>query len=74
MTIDVSYVRAMIPPEMPPSMPPAVRWNIERSLYWLEQMESRGQGDPRQIQATLHSLLATIGVYHLVAETARRAR
>ena len=70
MTIDVAYVRAMIPP----AMPPAVRHSIDSSLCWLDVMEKREEGDPRQIQATLFSLLATIEVYQLVAETARRVR
>lgn len=66
----IEEVRAAIPP----AMPPAVRHSIDSSLYWLDIMESREQGDPRQIQATLHSLMATIAVYQLAAETARRAR
>jgi hypothetical protein len=70
MAIVVSYVRDMIPP----AMPHEVVFHIEKSLCWLEQMESREQGDPRQIQATLHSILATIGVYQIAAETARRVR
>lgn len=70
MAIDVASVRAMIPP----AMPHGVVFYIEQSLSWLEQMESREQGDPRQIQATLHSLMATIEIYRLVAETARRVR
>ena len=70
MAIDVAYVRAAIPP----GIPAAVRHSIDSSLYWLDVMEEREEGDPRQIQATLFSLLATIEVYRLVAETARRVR
>ena len=70
MAIDVAYVRAAIPP----GIPAAVRHGIDSSLYWLDVMEEREAGDPRQIQATLFSLLATIEVYRLVAETARRVR
>jgi hypothetical protein len=64
MVIDVAYVRAAIPP----GVPAAVRHSIDSSLYWLDIMEEREEGDPRQIQATLFSLLATIEVYRLVAE------
>lgn len=70
MAIDVAFVRTMIPP----AMPGEIAFNIAKSLSYLEQMESREQGDPRQIQATLHSILATIGVYQIAAETARRVR
>jgi len=70
MAIDVAYVRAAIPP----GIPAAVRRSIDSSLYWLDIMEEREEGDPRQIQATLHSILATIGVYQIAAETARRVR
>lgn len=66
----IEEVRAAIPP----GIPAAVRHSIDSSLYWLDVMEEREEGDPRQIQATLFSLLATIGVYGLVAETARRVR
>ena len=66
----IEEVRAAIPP----GMPPAARHSIDSSLYWLDVMEEREEGDPRQIQATLHSLMATIEVYRLAAETARRAR
>jgi len=67
MAIDVAFVRTMIPP----AMPGEIAFNIAKSLSYLEQMESREQGDPRQIQATIYSLMATIEVYRLVAETAR---
>lgn len=67
MAIDVAYVRAAIPP----GIPAAIRHSVDSSLYWLDVMEEREEGDPRQIQATLHSLMATIEVYRLVAETAR---
>lgn len=70
MAIDVAFVRTMIPP----AMPGEIAFNIAKSLSYLEQMESREQGDPRQIQATIYSLMATIEVYRLVAETARRVR
>jgi len=70
MAIDVAFVRTMIPP----AMPGEIAFNIAKSLSYLEQMESREQGDPRQIQATIYSLMATIEVYRLVAETARGAR
>lgn len=70
MTIDVAYVRAAIPP----GIPTAIRHSVDSSLYWLDIMEEREEGDPRQIQATLFSLLATIEVYRLVAETAQRVR
>lgn len=66
----IEEVRAAIPP----GIPAAVRHSIDSSLYWLDVMEEREEGDPRQIQATLFSLLATIGVYGLVAETAQRVR
>jgi hypothetical protein len=70
MAIDVAFVRTMIPP----AMPGEIAFNIAKSLSYLEQMESREQGDPRQIQATIYSLMATIEVYRLVAETARGVR
>jgi len=70
MAIDVAFVRTMIPP----GMPGEIAFNIAKSLSYLEQMESREQGDPRQIQATIYSLMATIEVYRLVAETARGVR
>lgn len=66
----IEEVRAAIPP----GIPAAVRHQIDFSLYWLAIMEEREEGDPRQIQATLHSLMATIAVYQFVAETPRRVR
>ena len=72
MALDVAYVRAAIPP----GIPTAIRHSVDSSLYWLSILEEREEGDPRQIQATLHSIQATlhsiqatIGVYQIAAET-----
>jgi len=57
---------------IPMSAPAPIRRHLQEALTWLEEMEEREEGDPRQILATKHSLMATIEVYKLVAETARR--
>ena len=69
MALDVAYVRAAIPP----GIPTAIRHSVDSSLYWLSILEEREEGDPRLIEAQKHALMATIGVYQLVAETAARA-
>ena len=66
----IEEVRAAIPP----GIPAAIRRHIDSSLDWLAIMEEKEQGDPRLIEAQKHALMATIEVYRLVAETARRVR
>lgn len=69
-SISIEEVEASIPP----GMPDAIRKRIGLSLQWLELLEDHEAGDPRQIQATLHILMATVAVYNLAAETARQVK
>lgn len=54
---------------IPDNMPSGTKLAIIQSIDWLREMEDREEGDPRQIEATKHSLMATIELWNAIAPT-----